>query len=264
METSDSGQLVTADADSLFVALPEQVQEIVLSGRKVLQSGAKTNVLTQWRVGDLLNKLDAHVDSKDKAALDELITQVCTCWGYRDINLTSMYNLRSVARTFTLSFVKEQLDEPLRNGQLITWSHLLELQKIQDPARVEQLLEQIRENSWSSKELRLQMSGGSESSVKRAGGRKPSVPTSPVAIVTKITKSVQQTSNYMREVMEPIDSLIGEGFDYDDNLIEQITAAIDQLKDFHKDATEMLARLKKMSSIAGKVVKGDKKAKANA
>jgi hypothetical protein len=251
-QESQEGQFITADVENLFLTLPAPVQEIVEQGRQIVAKGVKTNVMSQWQLGFLIGKLESLVSEGE---LDETVGKVALCWGHSNLTLTTMYNLRNVAKCFSSKMVKEELEKPMKNGSIITWSHLYELQKIGDPDKISGLLEQVRENSWSAKELKLQLSGESAPVIARSGGRKPTVPTTPVGIVTKIFKSVQQTENYINEVLSPIDELIESGLDYDDNLDARIKEAIEQLSSMSKKSNEMLVKLKKLSSIAGKVVK---------
>jgi hypothetical protein len=251
-QEAQEGQLITADTEQLFLTLPAAVQEIVEQGRQIVAKGVKTNVMNQWNLGFLIGKLESIVAEGE---LDETVSKVALCWGHSNLTLTTMYNLRNVAKCFSSKMVKEELEKPMKNGNIITWSHLHELQKIGDQGKISSLLEQVRENSWSAKELKLQLSGEAAPVIVRSGGRKPTVPTTPVGIVTKIFKSVQQTENYINEVLGPIDELIESGLDYDDNLSDRIKEAIDQLSSMSKKSSEMLSKLKKLGSVAGKVVK---------
>jgi hypothetical protein len=237
--------------------LSPELQQIVAQGLEVLSKGNKTTVLCQYRIGSLLLQVEKHAAAND---VDAVISTIAAEWGVDPKRLSRLYAARNVAAAFSLSFVREQLEQPLKCGNYLTWAHFLNLQKVQDEAKVQLLLQEVRENSLTAKELALQLAG--EAAVKRAGGRRPAVPASPRAMLRKVTLSTQHTTNYLSSVITPLDELIAAGVDYDDKLSDELASAVSQLSVMSAQASEALRRVKQLQSKMGKKPKEGKPARS--
>lgn len=249
--------VVSKGKPAAYEELPPKIRQLAEKGKELICNSVKSNLIGQWKLGAIIIGMEAELPTD---SVDSTLPTVAAYWFNNEASLTTLYNLRNVAKRFSADDVRKMSEVPLRNNSPLTWSHLLELQKVSDPARVEALLTQIRNNSWSAKELALQLSGSRDVAVGRSGGRKPKIPSSPISIVKKITRSVQQTGNYLTQVMDPIEKLLAAGVDYDDDFVDSVSSAIDQLTDTVQSTASMLQKLKQLKSIAGKVVNTNGKA----
>lgn len=238
-------ELITAPVS--HKAFTPELQQIVEQGKEVLSKGNKTTVLMQHRIGSLLLQVEKHVLASE---VDDTIAAISQEWGIDPRNLNKLYAAKLVAQAFSLAFVREQMEQPLSNGGYLSWTHFVQLQKAQDPLKIEALLSKVRENALTSKELALEMAG--ESAIVRSGGRRPSVPASPRAMIRKVTLSTQQTSNYLNSVIGPLDELITAGVEYDDKLSDELASAVSQLSVMSAQEAEALRRVKQLQSRLGK------------
>lgn len=237
--------LITAPASSR--TLTPELRQIVEQGKEVLNKGNKTSVLMQHRIGTLLLQVEKHVSAGE---VNDVIKEISQEWGVGRKNLNKLYQAKNVAQMFSLTAIREQIEQPLSNGSFLSWSHFVELQKLHDQKKIDEFLENCREGSLTSKDLKLRVSG--EAKNQRSGGRRPSVPTSPRAMIRKVTLSTQQTSNYLSSVMSPLDELISAGVEYDDKLSDELASAASQLSVMSAQASEALRRVKQLQVRLGK------------
>jgi hypothetical protein len=217
-----------------------------------LVAASKIGALIYYDMGSAINTLFASAEISDSRKQQEL--KKLSAYLGQDFSVGMLTNLKNVAATFTREYIVEQVSSPLRNGKYLTWSHFYELQKITSDARRETLLTKTRANSWSAKELSLELASNQESDIKRNGGRKPGIPKSANAMLQKLINSTQSTANYVDVIADPLTTALGEIDlnNVDSALVTNIAGALTQVE-------ETAARL---ASAKAQLVKWQKKIKA--
>jgi hypothetical protein len=165
-----------------------------------------------------------------------------------------------VAVTFTREFLAAQVEERMTNGGYLTWSHFKELQKINREKRQLSVLKQIRQHSWSANELALELQGKKDAEVRRSGGRKPSLPKTPNAMLQKIFSTVQQTDNYLTAVAEPLEHAFMDmpPKELDKQFVENIDNTLERMDLIMQHLKETSSKLKEVRKRAnGVIAKGE-------
>lgn len=118
---------------------------------------------------------------------------------YLDIpgGATRLYALQSLASEFKREFVVGETEMPLGNGQFLTVSHWTALAQIKEPDEQERMLKRTRAESLTANDLEAEIRGGAAKTRNvRAGGRKPKVPSSPMAGLHKTGGLAQKMVNF--------------------------------------------------------------------
>lgn len=219
---------------------------------KVLAAG-KVGVLLFHDIGSLIDLLYKSEDL-DEAAKRAEMTKLANYLGKDGFSLTQLTDYRNVALAFPREYLIKQVEQPMSNGKLLTFSHFHALQKISNESKREALLAKVRKQSLSARELSVEMASKGEADLKRNGGRKPGIPKSPNAMLQKLINSTQQTDNYLHEMLNPflvaVDEIDEENFD--NAFVENLDTALTRLEETEKTLHETREKLKKARSRAGK------------
>lgn len=228
--------------------LSPAARQVVEEGLALFAKFSGGAVFYQLRLGQLLKGYadDPKLTQEQKS---EELANMAIIWNQPQLAQRHMYDLINVAEAFTLDDLLslELLIQPdsksmprarqMANGHYVTWTHLLELQKVETKRR-KGLVTQLLKNGWSSHELRLNIQGEKLVVNTRAGGRLPSVPKNPVAMVRKLQLTVQQSRRYMDAAAHPLETAILElKGELPPALLEEINTALRQL-----DAAEEIAK----------------------
>jgi hypothetical protein len=241
--------------ENLFNDMDKATQEVALQGAQLLQKGFKANLLVQHALGEHVNSvLEAtHLDDEQRK---HEVKKLAAYWNQPNLNLSTLYDLRNVAVTFSRAFLEAQVEERMSNGNYLTWSHFKELQKISSEKRQLAVLKQVRQNCWSANELALELQGKREAEVKRSGGRKPTLPKSPTAMLQKIFTTVQSTDNYLLAVSEPLETAFSgmQDKEVDEQFVENIDNTLERVELTMQHLKETSTRLKEVRKRAHKVL----------
>lgn len=239
----------------LFNDMDKTTQEAALHGAQLLQKGFKANLLVQHTLGEHVNSvLEAKHLNEDQRKQE--IKKLAAYWNQPNLNTSTLYDLRNVAVTFSREFLAAQVEERMANGNYLTWSHFKELQKISSEKRQLSVLKQIRQHCWSANELALELQGKKDSEVKRSGGRKPTLPKTPNAMLQKIFTTVQLTDNYLVAVAEPLESAFMEmpPKEVDEQFVENIDNTLERVEATMQHLKETSTKLKEVRKRAHNVI----------
>lgn len=252
-ETKTNAVATVDPKHELTAGMAEVTRKVALAGADKILLGTKFSIALLHDVGTLLNEIFTDPAIKKAKTIDEELKKLIRFWNHPSWNLSSLYDLRNVAVTFSRDTIIEECSTPMSNGKLLTWSHFKELQKVGQEKRRLALLKKVRENNLSANELILELQGNKESAVKRAGGRKPSIPKTPTAVIQKLSSTVQHTDNYLQSIMEPFEAMIEAQTDkLDDRFIDNLSEALEQMEAMetrlHKAAAKLSALKDKIST----------------
>lgn len=244
-----SQELTAKQRDVIFDDMDSVTQQVATEGKEKMGKGFQVAALIAYDIGNLLDDVMAaeHLnDAQKKKELQKLLA----FWNQAEMSLSKLYDLRNVAATFDREFIQGQIAEPLANGGYLTWSHFKELQKISSEKRQLAVLKKCRKHAWSSNELALELTSKKESAVKRSGGRKPTLPKTPNAMLQKLYTTVGQSHNYLAAVTEPLQGVFMEmaPADVDEAFLESIDDNLERIKETTADmkaATTLLNKVKK-------------------
>ena len=201
--------LTVQERELIFEEMNEVTQIAATNGMKKLKAGVQVSVLIPYDLGTIINTvLEAeHLNESQKK--DEL-RKLAVYWNQPNMTLTTLYDLRNVAVSFDRDFINAQVQEPMTNGNYLTWSHFKELQKIGSESKQLSILKKVRQQSWSSNELAFELQGKKQNQVKRSGGRKPTLPKTATGMLQKLYTTVQQADNFIEAVSEPLNTTFME------------------------------------------------------
>lgn len=244
-----SQELTAKQRDVIFDDMDSVTQQVATEGKEKMGKGFQVAALIAYDIGNLLDDVMAaeHLnDAQKKKELQKLLA----FWNQPEMSLSKLYDLRNVSATFDREFIQGQIAEPLVNGGYLTWSHFKELQKISSEKRQLAVLKKCRKHAWSSNELALELASKKESAVKRSGGRKPTLPKTPNAMLQKLYTTVGQSHNYLAAVTEPLQGVFMEmaPADVDEAFLESIDDNLERIKETAaemKAAAALLIKVKK-------------------
>lgn len=236
-------------------------QRVVEEGATIFARFSGSMLYYQLKIGQLLHGYNSDPDLTPDQKADELAS-IALIWNQPKFEHRCLYDFINVAEAFSIDELVELelLIRPdsksmpqarqMSNGQYVTWSHLVELQKI-DEKRRKGLIQKMLKNSWSANELRLNVQGERLAVNHRAGGRLPGVPKNPVALVRKLQLTVQHSRRYMDAVAQPLETTIleAEG-ELTPALLNEIDAALQQLAEAEETAKQTRQRLMRVKAKA--------------
>jgi len=205
-----STELMTVkQRDVIFEDMDEVTKTAATEGAEKLKAGHQVALLISYDLGAIVNRV-FEAEHLNEAQQKQEVKKLSAFWNQPTLGLSTLYDLRNVAAAFDRKFIKDQSEERLSSGGYLTWSHFKELQKVRTEKRQLALLKQIRRHSWSANELALELQGKKDAEVKRSGGRKPTLPKTPNAMLQKLFTSVQLADNYVLAVSEPLGGIFME------------------------------------------------------
>lgn len=251
-----SNELTIQQREVIFEDMDQVTQEAATEGAKKMQAGYQVALLIQYDLGTIVNRIfDA--EHLNETQQKQEVKKLAAYWNQPNLGPTTLYDLRNVASAFERTFVKEQVEERLTNGGYLTWSHFKELQKVSSEKRQLSILKQVRRHSWSANELALELQGKKDADVKRTGGRKPTLPKTPNAMLQKLFTSIQQSDNYVQAVGEPLEGIFLEmpASDVDDQFVTNIDNTLARMEEASQHIKETEKKLKKVRTRAISVLK---------
>lgn len=242
-----STELTKKQREVIFKDMDAVTQEVALSGQKTFLQGMQVAALLAHDLGTLVNNVFT-AEHLNETQRKQEIQKLAAFWNQADINPTKLYDLRNVAVAFSRSFLQEQVEEPMSDGNYLTWSHFRELQKVNGEKKQLAILKKIRRNSWSANELSLELSSKGAVAVKRSGGRKPGLPKTPHGMLHKLFLTVGHAKNYLEAVTVPLEGNFLEmsADEVDDKFLENVDETLERLSQTHEEIASTVKRLQKV------------------
>lgn len=180
-----------------FADLPGFVKELADKGLETISTMASMTAMMSYDLGCIVHELTSTA-TMDEAKKKAAVQQVSACWSTVNPALTTavLYGCRQVAVAFDREWFLKQVEEPKKNGSLLSFSYFRELQKVKDKQEIKELLALVRQQNLSHRELRQRIEAESKAKVKRSGGRKVKIPTRPQDVFRKLAGFLQLTNNF--------------------------------------------------------------------
>jgi hypothetical protein len=246
----------------LFNEMDPVTQAAATAGKEKVKLGHKVAMLVLHDLGLMVDSVlkTTHLNEVQKS---QEIKKLAAYWGQAEMGPSTLYDMRNVAVAFDREFLQAQLEERMENGRYLTWTHFKELQKLPVKAQMVKL-KQVRQHCWSAKELAQELQGRQESEIRRTGGRKPTLPKTPSAMLQKIYTTVQLTDNYLMAISEPLGGLFMEMApqEMDDKFVEHIDSTLARMAEAQQHIAETTKSLEKVRTRAQSVIQQGGKAVA--
>lgn len=259
--------LITKKKQELLDSMTGITKDIAAKIEQKMMSAGKVGVMLYHDIGSLIDLIYKSEDLADSAKRSEM-QKLADYFGKDSFNLTQLTDYRNVAIAFTREYLVQQVEQPMSDGRLLTFSHFHQLQKVSNESRREALLAKVRKQSLSARDLQAEIASKGEAEIKRNGGRKPGIPKSPNAMLQKLINSTQQTGNYLQEMLEPFVAAVNEieADAFDDAFLQNIDDALAKIEETEKQLKSTGEKLKKTKAKAAKkaapVATAAKKSKA--
>lgn len=181
----------------VFKEMTKATQEVAKDLETRLEKQAAGTVMISYQMGkQLADVLENEAEYGSKAA-EQLATYLAIAGGE-----TTIYNLSNFAKAFDKEFVQDQSTKVMPNGKYLEVGHWFKLMQISDRKDQEKMLTKILKESWSVNQLESEIRSGTvKTKNARAGGRKPSTPTSPIAGLQQTFAIAQKFAN-MEKVLD--------------------------------------------------------------
>lgn len=176
--------------------LPDIVQKVAAVGLQYINRCVVNQILVYYKLGTLLVSLEGKVE--DEAAV---MSALADHWTQVKGSVTMLYDLRSVARAYSLEFIEKASQQRMSNGHTISWTHLKEMQKIKDNDQRNKIFGEVIASSLTANQTALLVNGSKNVDNKRSGGRKPSVPNNIRAAIRKTFTVTQSAARYYTEMI---------------------------------------------------------------
>jgi len=251
---SASTEITKKIREELLQEMDHVTREAAQAGLRKIGSWHQIDMLLKYELGTIVNSVIEAKHLNETERNNEL-RKLVAYWNESGMSVERLYDMRNVAARFTREFIKAQMDEPMANGQQLSWGHFRELQKLDSKAQMRRL-KQIRQNCWSTNELIQEIRGHDEAQVKRSGGRKPTLPRSPSAMLQKIFTTVQQTDNYLMAMSEPLGGVFMEMApqDVSQRFVENLDNTLARIAEAQQHIFETAKKLEKVRTRAQAVL----------
>jgi len=251
-----STELAAKQREVIFDDMDAVTQDVALEGQRTFVQGMQVAAVLAWDIGALVDQVYS-AEHFNEAQRKREVKKLAAYWNQPEMSPTKLYDLRNVAVTFDREFLQSQVEEPLSNGGYLSWSHFKELQKVGNEKRQLAILKKVRKGSWSSNELSLELASKGESAIKRSGGRKPTLPKTPNAMLQKLYNTVGQSNNYISALAAPLQGIFLEmpAEEVDEQFLESIDETLERIKDTSAQMKTAAAQLKKVRQRTVTVLK---------
>jgi hypothetical protein len=160
-----------------LLKLRQEIQQLILDGHR-------NNIMQNYAIGELIKLADSNSEMYGEGALGRLTASL-------DISPAILYSCHALATTFTRGGIVKMLKKRMKNGNTLTFGHLLELSKLRQEfrERVPEVLKLTWSNNWTVEALAgeiQQILGRRLDDKLSKRGRKPSVPRTAAAGITQI------------------------------------------------------------------------------
>lgn len=149
MTDKNQGNLITAD--TLYKSLLTQIGETLESGRKTAAARVnETIVETYWQIGKHIVEFEQAGNEKAEYGSETLkkLSKDLTIRYGNGFGLSNLYRMRQLYNAFPIFATV---------SQKLSWSHYVELLKIEDPLERSFYLKECEQENWGVRELRRQM-----------------------------------------------------------------------------------------------------------
>lgn len=244
-KTSEVSQTEVMTQDALFANMSQEVQSLASMGWTKIKLVGSMDLMMLYDLGEIVLQLTENKNLDDKSK-NLGVAQLATYWsmGHQKYTPAMLYNLKTVPETFDRQFFNEQIEKPMANGELLTWSHFVELQKLEEAEEITEMLEHIRSECLSSRDLKMQIESQGAAKVKRFGGRKPKMPTSPTAALRKFKTTLQKSDNYIQAILEPLKTTYMQIDSFDLSMLKNADDALSQMDKLMWDMKEVEQHIK--------------------
>jgi flagellin-like hook-associated protein FlgL len=244
----------------LFENMAPATQRLAKAGEDNLAKANRSFIIARYALGEMANM----AKQSEAQYGGNAVEQLAMYWGIKG-GASPLNQLMNFAKRFTREFVTEWSLKPIANDENRSMSlqHWLQLTHVQEAQDVDRLLHRIVSDGLTATELCEELRGGGvATNNQRSGGKKPKMPSSPIAGLQRTIALSKQLTNYSALVRDKlcvkIDDMPPDRIDA--TLNNALQKSIDELDAVIDNATRTRAELVDRQARVKRVI--DKKPKS--
>lgn len=185
------------ERSALLAKMTEATQEVAKDCDAKLDKANRGNTMTMYYIGARL--IDALDEKKQGEFGSNAGKQIAAYVPFFDGDTNLLYDLRRFATVFPEEFVKEHAEQKIGKGQHITIEHWKQLSRIQKQDERTKTFDAMVTHGLSAAEIARRLKSGEVKGTNvRAGGRKVSIPSSPLSGLEKLRADSLKMNNYLK------------------------------------------------------------------
>lgn len=196
--------------EGILAKMTDPLKEVALACDRKYVVANRGQTMTDYSTGAMV------VDALDEAKQHEYGSNAAKLLASYIVdiadNVNLLYGLRRFAMTYTEDFVKEHSEKLMGNGERITTGHWIALCSIDAPADRQKTLDAMLSHGLTVNEIKTRLKSGELKPKNiRQGGRKVSLPKSPLSGLEKLRNQMVGMGNFAKmcdkHVFAPIASM---------------------------------------------------------
>ena len=228
---------------ALLKEMTPATREVAQDFEQRLARGAQGIILIQYDMGRRVAEVMENEGEYGHGAIKQLAEYLNIAGG-----ATTLYALRNFAESFEKDHVKELSAKPMANGQFLSVGHWFKVMQLKDKKSQDKMFDRIFKESLTVNELEKEiraLGAHGKKNARQGGGRKPSIPTSPIAGLQTAFQIAQKWANLEpvleESVFDAIDELPPDKIN--DDLLHKLTETKTKLEEMAEKATNAAERV---------------------
>jgi hypothetical protein len=236
-----AGIVADKQRQSALQSMNKPTREVALKLAEKFDKCASAIILSQYQAGTYIATVIEEESTYGANAVKQLAAYLNPPGGE-----TYLYNLKNFATKFEESYVRDMSSKSLPNGGHLSLQHWLALTKLSEQEDREKMMRRVFKESLSAAEVDNEIKAGAGGKRNaRQGGRKPGVPTSPLAGLQKCFAISQQLNRFETVMEEAVFDAIDEADaeKVTKGLLDKLTQTKKTLQETGKKTDKMLDRI---------------------
>ena len=216
-----------------------------------LQNNSRVDLRTAYFIGVRVKKAVDNEAIYGSEAGKQLAKYTAVPEGDRTLR-----NMLQLAKAYRWKFLEAEVGKPMANGRFLTQSHFLLLSRIKSKKEWADMLERIRSENLSVRDLQREIDTGAETTHKRSGGRKLKKPSTPAAGLSRLTRETKRLVKF-----EPgLDEFVFNALDdmpstkLNGGVLKAIDNAVSAVANAKESLDRILGRLEKSKARANELL----------
>lgn len=199
-----AGPLTASDREAIMASMTPATKKVAKQIDLLRAKSFQIELLIKYDIGKAIGEILTEVQAADTDV--SMLREIKLLADYFGETMSSIYDHRNIAATFKKDFIEKNLERALPDGRRLTWSHLREIQKIQDKDQRKLAWNQIFSEGLSSKQLanRSKSEGTSSTGRKGGSGRNVKMPKKPNEIVQRTLSTIKTATKFLTALEGPM------------------------------------------------------------
>lgn len=230
---------------AMLTEMPPELQKVALQLDACLAKEVGVSVICRYRMGQHVRKVLLGGEKNESTYGTYAIEHLAD---YVGMNTTYLYGLKGVAEAFpSEAFVQEWSQKVNNKGDYLGIMHFVAVAQIKSAKERETWLARAHTNSWSSRELALQINAsGTPKENTSHGGRLPGRPANPISGLHAFTQLTNKFNRYEDKIANKYIFKPIQEFD-----VESVTLALQKKLE---ESSEALTQMEEYLAAAKKSI----------